>query len=85
MTCSRCAGFMLEDLFLDLQGGYGEMWARMWHCVNCGHTHDPVIERNRLARKAPVLAVSTGEPDYQDEEVHLGVESYVESYYQRAA
>jgi hypothetical protein len=64
---------MLEDHFLDFEGGCGEMWARSWRCVNCSHIHDPVIERNRLARKASVLAVSTGEPDYQDEEVHLGV------------
>ena len=55
MTCPRCSGFMLESLSLDIRGGYGEMWARSWHCVNCSHTHDPVLERNRLAQKDRVL------------------------------
>jgi len=72
MTCSRCSGFMLEDLFLDLQGGYEEMWARSWHCVNCGHTHDPVIERNRQAQQEKVLVVSSGGLDDQGDNIHLG-------------
>ena len=74
MTCSRCSGFMHESLFLDMEGGFGEMWARSWHCVNCGHVHDAVIERNRLAQREMSLAFSSSEPDYQDDDVHLGVE-----------
>lgn len=77
MTCSRCSGFMRESLFLDLEGGYGEMWARSWHCVNCGHTHDPVIERNRLAQQKKVLVLPSGEPNCQDDDVHLGAESFI--------
>jgi hypothetical protein len=76
MTCSRCSGFMLEDHLLDMKGGYGEMWARSWRCVNCGHAHDTVVERNRLTRRAPVLACSSAEPDYQNEDVHLGIEAF---------
>ena len=75
MTCSRCSGFMLENLFLDLQGAFGEMWARSWHCVNCGHTHDPVLERNRQhQREEKALVVSSGEPDDEDHDIHLGAE-----------
>ena len=77
MTCSRCSGFMRESLFLDLESGYGEMWARSWHCVNCGHVHDPVIERNRLAQSEKVLVLPSGEPDSQDDEAHLGAESFI--------
>lgn len=84
MTCSRCSGFMLEEMFLDIKGGFGEMWARSARCVNCGHIHDSVIERNRLAQKQSVTFASSA-PDYQEEDVHLGVESYVESYYERVA
>ena len=76
MSCSRCSGFMLEEMFLDMEGGFGEMWARSWRCVNCGHVHDAVIERNRLALREKGLAYSSGESDYQDEEVPLGVESF---------
>jgi len=75
MTCSRCSGFMLESLFLDLEGGFGEMWARTWRCVNCGHVHDAVIERNRLAVTEQDLAYASSEPASQDDDIHLGVES----------
>jgi hypothetical protein len=68
---------MQESLFLDLKGGYGERWARSWHCLNCGHTHDPVLERNRLAQQEKVLVLPSGEPDDQDDEVHLGAESVI--------
>jgi len=77
MTCSRCCGFMVEDHFLDFGGSYGEMWATSWRCVNCGRVHDSVIEQNRLARQEKVLAVSSVEPDYHDDEVHLGAESFI--------
>ncbi len=81
MNCSRCRGFMVEDHFLDYEGGFREMWASSWRCLNCGHVYDAVIEQNRLARQEKVLVFPSGEPDYQDEEVHLGIESII----QRAA
>lgn len=77
MKCSRCEGFMVEDHFLDFEGQFREMWATSWRCVNCGRTHDTVIEQNRLAREATVLVVPSGEPDYQDDEVHLGAEAFI--------
>jgi hypothetical protein len=77
MNCSRCRGLMIEDQFLDLEGAYGEMWTTSLRCVNCGHVHDSVIEQNCLARQEKVLALPSGEPDYQDDEVHLGAESFI--------
>ena len=77
MTCSRCLGLMVEDQFLDFQGSYGQMWTASRRCVNCGHVHDSAIEQNRLVRQEKVLALPSGEPDYQDEEVHLGSESFI--------
>ena len=77
MTCSRCSGFMRESLFLDMGSGYEEMWASSWHCVNCGNVHDPVIERNRLAQQEKALVLPSGEPDYQDDEIHLGPEASI--------
>ena len=77
MTCSRRRGLMIEDQFLDLQGAFGEMWTTSWRCVNCGHIHDPVIEQHRLAPQEQTLVLSSGESDYQDEEVHLGAESFI--------
>jgi len=77
MTCSRCSGLMVEDPFLAFEGTYGQMSPTRWRCVNCGRVHDSVIEQNRLARQEKVLALPSGEPDYQDDEVHLGAESFI--------
>ena len=77
MTCSRCLGLMVEDHFLDLQGAYGQMWTTSLRCVNCGHVLDAVIEQHRLARQEQILVLPNGEPDYQDDEVHLGSESFI--------
>jgi uncharacterized Zn finger protein len=77
MTCSRCSGLMLEDHFLDMEGSYGQMWTTSWRCMNCGRVHDSVIEQNQLARQEKVLAPPRGEPNYQDDEVHLGAESFI--------
>jgi len=77
MTCSRCCGFMVEDHFLDLEGAYGEMWTTSWRCMNCGRVHDSVIEQHQPTRPKKVLAFQNGEPDYQDDEVHLGAESFI--------
>jgi hypothetical protein len=77
MTCSRCLGLMVEDQFLDLHGAYGQMWTTSLRCVNCGRIHDAVIAQNHLARQEKVLALPNGEPDYQDEDVHLGAECFI--------
>ena len=36
-----------------------------------------MIEQHRLARQEKVVALPSGEPDYQDDEVHLGAESII--------
>jgi hypothetical protein len=77
MNCRRCQGLMMEDQFLDFEGTHGFMWATSWRCVNCGHVYDSVIEQNRLARQEKVLVLSSSEPDYQDDELHLGAESFI--------
>ena len=77
MTCLRCRSLMAEDQLLDFVGTYGQMWTTSGRCVNCGHVHDSVIERNRLVRQDKVLAFSSNEPDYQDDEVHLGSEAFI--------
>ena len=46
MTCPRCQGFMVSDLFLDLAETQG-MWMKAARCMNCGYVMDPVMERNR--------------------------------------
>ena len=68
---------MIEDRFLDFRAPYGEMWTTSLRCVNCGHVHDAVIAQHRLARQEKVLALPSGEPDYQDEDVHLGAECFI--------
>jgi hypothetical protein len=77
MNCSRCRGLMVEDHFLDFEGGFREMWATSQRCLNCGHVYDAVVEQNRLAPQEKVVMFSSSEPDYQDEEVHLGAESFI--------
>jgi hypothetical protein len=85
MTCSRCSGLMLEELMLDIEGGFGEMWTKSRRCVNCGHIHDAVMERNGPAHTKKNLAYASSKLESQEDDAHLGVESYVESYYQKAA
>jgi len=77
MHCLRCQGLMVKDQLLDMEGGYGQMWATSLRCVNCGRIQDSVIEQNCQVRQEKVLVLSGGEPDYQDDEVHLGAESFI--------
>jgi hypothetical protein len=50
---------MIRTQFLDFDGGFGEMRAQSWRCVNRGHVHDQGIARNRLLRPAPVWGLSS--------------------------
>lgn len=77
MHCSRCQGLMMEEYLLDMEGGFGEMWTTSLRCMNCGHVHDSVIEQHRVARREQVVALPSSEPDYLDDDVHLGVESSI--------
>ena len=75
MHCSRCHGLMLKDYFLDMEGGFGEMWSLSWRCLSCGAVHDAVIEQNRLARQEIVL--TSGKPDSQEDDPYLGGEAFI--------
>ena len=77
MTCLCCLGFMIEDQFLDLKSPYGQMWVASLRCGNCGHVHDSAIKQFHLARQEKGVARPSSEPDYQDDEVHLGAESLI--------
>jgi len=77
MQCSRCHGLMLQDHLLDMEGGFGEMWAQSWRCMNCGAVHDGVIAQNQLARQENVLVLTSGEPHTQEDDIYLGAEAIV--------
>jgi len=68
---------MVENQLFDLEGTYGHMWTTSLRCMNCGHVHDSVMAQNRQIQQPKVVVVSSGAPDYQDDEVHLGAESYL--------
>jgi hypothetical protein len=77
MNCLRCHGLMEHAHVLDLDGGFGEMWARSWRCVNCGHIDDRVVRDNRLAGSAKATARLEIEPLCQEDEIFLGAETYI--------
>lgn len=79
MNCSRCRGLMIATHFLDYEGGYGEMWASSWRgagWANCGYVYDPVVGKNNVGEYQEVSKFPSSEPDYGDEEVHLGADSF---------
>lgn len=78
MTRIRCQGCMAKDHFIDLLENAEYLGVEGWHyCLDCGNVLDPVMERNRLVRQEKVWALPSGEPDYQDDEVHLGAEAFI--------
>ena len=76
MKCPRCLGSMIEEHLQDLEGPLRELWAICWRCLNCGHIADRVLRQNCAGGQRVVLRLSL-EPDYSDEEVHLGAESFI--------
>ena len=76
MQCSRCHGLMRKDHLLDMEGGFGEMWAKSWRCMNCGAVHDGVIAQNRRVRPENVLALTSGEPHTQEDDIYLEAEAF---------
>ena len=77
MTCLCCLRPMIDDQFLDVKSPYGQKWAASLRCGNCGHVHDSAIKQYHPARQEKVVARPSGEPDYRDDEVHLGAESII--------
>lgn len=55
MKCPRCAGFMRQDHFFDLEDEAGGCWFVGWHCVICGEVLDPVIAKHRRAPPVPMV------------------------------
>ncbi len=58
MTCPRCQGCMVSDLFLDLAETQG-MWMQAARCMNCGYVMDPVMEANRQRPNTTPIIVKT--------------------------
>ncbi|MGH7231546.1 MAG: hypothetical protein ACREJU_09345 [Nitrospiraceae bacterium] len=49
MTCSRCAGLMVEDYFIniDIDAPSGTEKLAAWRCINCGD----IVEKNRCSNR----------------------------------
>lgn len=43
MTCQRCEGLMVLELYDDLELGSAGYEVSAWRCLNCGAIVDPVI------------------------------------------
>ena len=71
MTCSFCGELLVEDRFLN--------WSARWRCLNCGRVQVPTTANNHL-RSPERVCFESAEPDYRDEEVHLGSESFIRSH-----
>ena len=77
MYCSRCHGLLAKDRFLDMEGGFGEMWPESWRCLNCGAVQDGVIEQNRLAHQDKRLTLKRRKAAIIDDERYLGAEAFI--------
>ena len=77
MRCSRCQGLMTKDPLFDMEGGFGDVWANSWRCLNCGAVDDTVIQANRRARAVDIFAVIRGEAVSQGDDFYLGGEVLV--------
>jgi len=69
MICTQCGALLVEDRFMD--------WTARWRCLKCGHVQDSLGGQNLPLRQEKSRTIATAEPDYWDEEVHLGSESFV--------
>jgi len=63
----------MEDRFMD--------WSTRWRCLKCGHIQDSASVQSYLEDLKKVSFVDKffperSEPNYRDEEVHLGTESF---------
>jgi hypothetical protein len=72
MTCPHCGDLLVEDRFLD--------WTARWRCLKCGRVQDSKTPNSNLPARSERGCFESAEPDYRDEEVHLGSESFVRSH-----
>jgi hypothetical protein len=47
-------------------------WTARWRCFKCGHVQDSLSVQSLPTRPEESMAMTHAEPDYLDEEVHLG-------------
>lgn len=73
-SCRR--GTLLGSHFRIYGWGNGKASTFSRRCVDCGYTHESVDGTDHLPPQDMALSFASSEPDYQDEEVHLGVESF---------
>ena len=45
--------------------------------MNCENVHDSMIVKNRWPQQEKAVLVASSEPDYLDEEIYLGAESFL--------
>ena len=69
MICLSCGALLVEDRFMD--------WATRWRCLKCGKVHDSTHVQTLLVNERSRLMPTCSEPDYFDDEVHLGSESFI--------
>ena len=67
MICSRCGELLVEDRFMD--------WAARWRCMKCGEVDDSQKVQSQIVNTHTRLCT---QPEYCDDEVYLGVESFIE-------
>lgn len=69
MICSRCGELLLEDRFMD--------WATRGRCMKCGGTYDSKKVQNHIENEHNRLFPRSSEPEYFEDEVYLGLESFL--------
>jgi hypothetical protein len=63
----------MEDRFMD--------WSTRWRCLKCGHIPDSASEQSSVEDLKKISFLDrffpeSSEPNYRDEEVHFGTESF---------
>ena len=59
MTCLRCDGLMVFELFEDFEGLSSDYEFTGWRCLNCGAIVDPVIAAHRQITSSVVTSTQT--------------------------
>ena len=69
MTCSRCAGLMVEDYLIniDIDAPSGDERLSAWRCVNCGDIVEQHMIANRLVNPLGPSAIPEGQKSALDE------------------
>jgi hypothetical protein len=57
MTCLRCDGLMVCELFEDFEGLSSDYEFTGWRCLNCGAIVDPMIATDRRITSSVVASI----------------------------